>query len=152
MKIVDLNLLLYATNVDAPHHERARDWWNGALNSDETVGLPWIVILGFLRISTRPGAYSTPLAVDEALTLVGEWISHPLVVPLSPGPHHWAHLNALIRSCGTAGNLTTDAHLAALSIDYGGVLYSTDSDFARFAPSLRFVNPLAASKPDGERQ
>lgn len=141
MKVVDLNLLIYAVNEDAPRHARARRWWEATLNGDEQVGLAWPVVLGFLRLCTRAGVLPRPLAPKQALDLVQSWIAHPLIVALHPGDQHWSILRTLLEAAGMAGNLTTDAHLAALAMEYGGTLYSTDGDFARFE-SLRFKNPL----------
>jgi len=142
MKIVDLNLILYAVNEDAPLHRRARAWWENALSGEEPVGLAWVVILGFLRLATRPVVLPSPLAVGQALGLIHEWFAQPSCVIAHPGDGHWAILRGLCEDSGTAGNLTTDAHLAALAIEHGGTLYSTDGDFARF-DGLRYKNPLA---------
>lgn len=142
MKVVDLNLLLYATNEDAPLHAKARKWWEATLAGDEQVGLAWPVALGFLRLCTRGGILPKPLTPRQALDTVGEWIAHPLVSLLHPGNGHWTIFRGLVESIGTAGNLTTDAHLAALTIEYDATLYSTDTDFSRFS-SLRLKNPLA---------
>ncbi len=142
MKVVDLNLLLYASNRDAPEHEKASSWWKSALSAEEPVGLAWIVILGYLRITTRPGPFPRPLTHRQALDDVGDWIERRNVVLLHPGERHWSVLRSLIEQVGTAGNLTTDAHLAALAVEYSATLYSTDNDYARFRPTLRFVNPI----------
>lgn len=142
MKVVDLNVLLYAVNADAPQHERARKWWEAALNGDERIGLGWAVLIGFLRISTRPGVLPRPLQATQALDVVGEWLEHPLVDRLAPGDRHWTIFRRLIDAAGTAGNLTTDAHLAALAIEFDATLYTTDGDYERFQ-SLKFKDPLA---------
>ena len=137
MKVVDLNVLLYAVNADAPQHAKARTWWEAALNGDEQVGLAWPVVLGFIRLITRAGILPRPLTPKQAVDVVDDWVTHPLVVLLNPGGGHWAVLRSLLESAGAAGNLTTDAHLAALTIEYDATLYSTDTDFRRFA-SLTF--------------
>jgi uncharacterized protein len=142
VKVVDLNLLLYATNADAPQHERARRWWESALNGDEQVGLTWPVLLGFLRLTTRAGLLPRPLTPRQALDAIDTWLGHPLTTVLQPGDDHWSVLRRLIDEAGAAGNLTTDAHLAAVTLEYAATLYSSDVDFARF-PSLKTVNPLA---------
>lgn len=142
MKVVDLNLLLYAVNRDSVQHARARAWVEAALAQDEAVGLPWVVLLGFLRLTTSARIFSRPLAIDEALAVVGGWLAQPSVVALAPGPEHWRVLRTLLAETGGAGNLTTDAHLAALAIERGAELCSTDADFARF-PTLRWTNPIA---------
>jgi len=143
VNVVDLNLLLYAVNSDAPRHEQAREWWEGLLSSGEVIGLPWTVILGFIRLSTRPGVLPRPLSLEQAVEVVDDWTRQPAVMLLLPGEQHWQILRGLLQFAGTAGNLTTDAHLAALAIEHDALLCSSDSDFARFSPPLRFLNPLA---------
>ena len=143
MKLIDLNLLLYAVNRDAPRHRAARTWLEETLSADEPVGLSWAVLLGFLRISTHRRVMPRPLTLEQATAVVDGWLAQPVVVVPAPGPGHWSVLKELLLSCGTAGNLTSDAHLAALAIEQGGELCSTDNDFARFT-HLRWVNPLAA--------
>ncbi len=141
MKVVDLNLLLYATNSDSPHHERARAWWEQTIIEDETVGLAWIVLLGYLRLTTRSGLLPRPLSVSQATGVIDEWLEEPVTAVLMPGERHWSILKSLLQPIGAAGNLTTDAHLAALAIEHGATLFSSDSDFARFA-DLKYQNPL----------
>jgi toxin-antitoxin system PIN domain toxin len=142
MKVLDLNLLIYAVNRDSGFHARARSWLEATLSGDEPVGIPWAVILGFLRIATSDRVLPKPLKPDQGLTIVTGWLAQPAVFALSPGDGHWTTLRRLLDEAGTAGNLTTDAHLAALAIENGAELCSTDSDFARF-PNLRWMNPLA---------
>ena len=141
MKLVDLNLLLYAVNRDAEPHERARRWWEASLSEEEPVGLAWAVLLGFLRISTSGRVMPKPLRPDLAMAIVGEWLAQPPVRIVQPTASHWDLLKQLLQPLGTAGNLTTDAHLAALALEHGATLYSTDSDFQRFA-HLKWKNPL----------
>lgn len=142
MKLVDLNLLIYAVNEDAPLHARARRWWERCLSGDEQIGLSWTVLLGFLRLCTRPVVLPQPLSVDQALGLVDEWLSQPPCVIAHPGDRHWPILQDLLRGIGTAANLVTDAHLAALAIECNATLCSTDADFGRFA-GLHYSNPLS---------
>jgi toxin-antitoxin system PIN domain toxin len=142
VKLLDLNLLLYAVNADAVHHRAAKRWLESSLAEDEPVAVPWIVILGFLRIATNGRILSRPLTVAQAITVVDGWLAQSVVRLLSPGDEHWGILNSLLAQTGTAGNLTTDAHLAALAIENGATLYSTDADFHRFG-RLRWVNPLS---------
>jgi uncharacterized protein len=142
VKLVDLNLLLYAVNRDAPHHVKARGWLERTLSGEETVALPWIVILGFLRITTHPRVLSRPLSVEQALEVVDGWLSRSNVITPPAGDEHWAVLRPLLADSGTAGNLTTDAHLAALAVEGDCELCSTDTDFGRF-PNLRWMNPIA---------
>ncbi|MGD0497600.1 MAG: type II toxin-antitoxin system VapC family toxin [Bryobacteraceae bacterium] len=141
MILVDANLLIYAVNEDAPLHRKAKAWLESAISGSETVALSWNVLLAFLRLTTRAGLLRTPLPVDVALEVVEAWLSQPSVAVIHPGPRHLRVLRDLISPLGTGGNLTSDAHLAALAIEHGAQLYSTDADFARFPP-LRWRNPL----------
>ena len=142
MILVDANLLIYAVDSDAPHHDRARRWLEDTLSSGEHVGLAWVATLAFLRVTTRAGLLVRPLDPDDALAYVDSWLELPNVEAVGPGPNHWPVMRNLLKTTGTLGNLTSDAHLAALAIERGAALYSTDHDFARF-PGLEHVNPLA---------
>jgi hypothetical protein len=142
--VVDLNLLLYATNRDTAHHDAAREWWETALSGKETVGMAWAVVLGFVRISTNARILPAPLAAKQAFAVVDEWLARPNVVLIEPTERHWGIVKDLLEPLGTAGNLTTDAHLAALAIERGAKLCSADRDFGRF-PHLRWIDPLATS-------
>lgn len=133
MKLPDLNVLLNARDEAAPHHETAKRWLLAALSGTETVGFAWVVLLGFVRLSTNPRAYAEPLAVATALGLVDGWLERSVATVVNPGRRHWALLYELIESAGTAANLTTDAHLAALAIEHGATLSSFDGDFHRFS-------------------
>jgi toxin-antitoxin system PIN domain toxin len=141
MKIVDLNVLLYALNKDAHHHETVRHWWEAAIDGDEPIGLCWLVVLGLLRLATNPRVFPKPLTADQACQRVDAWLSHANTCIVTEAEEHWRHLRSLLEQSGTAANLTSDAHLAALAISYGAVLISCDTDFARF-PRLRWENPL----------
>lgn len=141
MKVVDLNVLLYAVNRDAVHHRAALHWWQRAVDGDEPIGLPWVVLLGFLRIATNPAAFPRAFDVDTAVAMVGEWLSLEATRLVLEKDEHWDVLRSLLLEAGTAGNLTTDAHLAALAITHGALLVSFDADFARFK-GLRWENPL----------
>lgn len=142
MKIVDLNLLLYAVNSDSPRHAAARAWLENLFAEEETIGLPWAVILGFLRIATNPRALANAIDAPAALARVDAWLALENVRLVREKDDHWEMLRGLIASAGTAGNLTTDAHLAALAISHDAVLYSSDLDFGRFK-GLRWENPLS---------
>jgi toxin-antitoxin system PIN domain toxin len=142
LKLIDLNLLIYAVNRDSAHHSRAKSWLEKTLSDDEPVALPWVVLLGFLRLATSPRVLPHPLAPEQALEVVDGWLTQPCVQMLGPGVDHWRLLRSLVEETGTAGNLTTDAHLAALAIENGAELCSTDTDFARFR-RLRWTNPVA---------
>jgi hypothetical protein len=140
--LVDANLLIYAIDADSAHHARAKAWLEEALSGAEFVGLPWVVILAFLRITTRAGIMRNPLPPLAALAYVDSWFAQPNVRAVGPGENHWPVLANLLRASGTAGNLTTDAHLAALALEHGGTIASADNDFKRFA-GVTHVNPLA---------
>ena len=141
MKVVDLNVLLYAVNREGAKHGVARAWLDDTLSGAEPIGLPWVVLMGFLRLSTSRVVFPKPLTAEQALSIVDSWLAQPSVVALVPGDDHWRVLRGLLEESGTAGNLTTDAHLAAMAIENGAELCSSDSDFARFR-HLRWVNPL----------
>ena len=141
MKVVDLNGLLYAVNSDAPHHERIVAWWERALNGDEAIGLAWPVVVGFLRISTHPTIFPAPLTPEASMGQVAAWLARDVVSLLTEKRDHWPTLQHLLHATGTAGNLATDAHLAALAVTHGATLVSCDADFTRFA-HLRWENPL----------
>lgn len=132
MKLVDLNVLLYAVNEDSPHHEAALAFWEAALNGDEPVGLPWVVVLGFLRLVTNPVLLPRPMRVEAALARVDAWLATGIVRVVREKDEHWSLLRSFLQAAGAAGNLTTDAHLAAMAISHGAVLVSFDNDFARF--------------------
>lgn len=141
MILPDVNILIHAHNLGSPHHEAAREWWDEVLSGSEWVALPWVTVLGFLRITTNRAILNNPWTVDEALQRVEAWLEQPNVRFLHPTDRHATLLAGLLRNLGTAGNLTTDAHLAALAIEHGYTLYTTDADFIRF-PGLKWVNPL----------
>lgn len=142
MILVDANLLLYAVNRDLPQNPRARAWLEEVLSGDENVGLPWVVILAFLRLTTSARVFERPLTVEQAVAYIDEWLAQPLVTTVTPGKGHWMILHNLLTISGTGGNLTTDAHIAALAIEHGYTVYSTDNDFRRFS-GLCHVNPLS---------
>lgn len=141
MRIVDVNLLLYALDETSPRHGRARPWLEQTLSGGETVALPWTVLLAFVRLSTRAVVFTNPLTADEALDLVDAWLALPSVTVVHPGRRHAAVVRELLGAVGTAGNLVTDAHLAALAIEHGAELCSCDADFSRF-PGVRWLDPL----------
>ena len=145
MIVPDVNLLVYAHVSRARQHEAARAWWETLMNASGSIGLPWIAILGFIRISTNPRILETPLDAGGACHRVRSWLAQPQTVLIHPGDRHAEILFGLLEAAGTAGNLTTDAHLAALAIEHQAELHSTDSDMARF-PGLRWVNPLAGTR------
>lgn len=141
MILVDANLLTYAVDRDSPHHRPARRFLESALSGTTPVALAWVVILAFLRITTRAGLLGHPLTPETALTYVRSWLEQPYVEAVGPGPGRWPVLQRLLRLSETAGNLTSDAHLAAIAVEHAATIYSTDNDFKRF-PGLEHVNPL----------
>ena len=141
MKLVDANLLLYAVNEDAPLHAPARRWLEEALSGTETVAFSWGVLLAFLRLSTRAAIFPQPLKIEEAFAVIESWLSQRCATVAHPTERHARLLQDLLLPLGTGGNLTADAHLAALALEHGAELCSCDGDFARF-PGLRWVNPL----------
>jgi uncharacterized protein len=142
MILLDANILIYAVNQDAPLHRKAKLWLEAAISGPDLVGLSWNVMLAFLRITTRPGLFRRPLPVETAFDLIDAWLAQPSVTAIQPGSRHARILRDLLLPMGTGGNLTSDAHLAALAIEHGAQLYSSDNDFARF-PRLEWRNPLA---------
>jgi toxin-antitoxin system PIN domain toxin len=144
VKIVDLNVLLYAINIDAEHHAKALQWWENAVNGDETVGLAWVVVLGFLRIVTNPRVFPVPLSTEAAIARIDAWLECPTVKLVVEKNDHWTVLRSLLDASGAAGNLTTDAHLGAFAITHDAVLVSCDADFGRF-DGMRWENPLKSN-------
>jgi len=140
--LVDANVLLYAYNADAPRQRAAANWLAKLLKTGETIALPWVTIWAFIRIGTNSRIWTNPLSSKEAFRIVGEWLGQPGVVALNPGPLHAEILERLVNSYGITGPLVTDAVLAALAMEHGAVLASTDQDFRRF-PDLRWINPLS---------
>lgn len=141
MIIPDINLLAYAYNADAPHHEEAREWWSDCLSEPQVVGIPWVVILGFVRIMTSRVVMTDPMDPLEALDRTRSWLERPQAHLLVPGPRHLEILTEIMRAARASGRLTTDAHLAAMAIETQAELHSNDADFSRF-PGLRWINPL----------
>jgi toxin-antitoxin system PIN domain toxin len=138
----DVSILVHAHNADSGVHAAARRWWDGCLAGSEGIGLAWAAMLGFVRITTNRRVVARPLAVRAVMAQLGAWLELPHVHVAQPSDTHFSRLSAELVRLGTAGNLTTDAHLAVLAMERGYVLYSTDADFARFA-GLRWVNPCA---------
>jgi toxin-antitoxin system PIN domain toxin len=140
--ILDVNLLIYAIDRDSPNHKKARAWLEQTLSGTQEVGLPWVVMLAFLRVTTRHAIMRNPLSPEQALAYVDSWLQQPYVQPVRPGENHWSIFKNLVETTGTAGNLTADAHIAALALEQGFAICSTDNDFKRF-PGIKHVNPLA---------
>lgn len=139
--LIDANLLLYAVDRRAAHHEAAAAWLTEQLNGSRRVGLPWQSLAAFLRIVTHPRAFERPLPPSHAWERVTDWLAAPVAWIPEPGPEHPRILGQIITASDVRGNLVPDAFMAALAIEHGLTVYSTDTDFARFDP-LRWENPL----------
>jgi uncharacterized protein len=142
--VPDANLLLYAYDNTSTHHSAAQKWVNRTFSGTELIGLPWQVVWAFLRISTNKQIYASPLSMGTAVEIAQHWIGLRIVRLLAPGERHWELLRRMLIEGGIRGARVTDAELAAITIEYGGVLHTVDRGFARF-PGLRWVDPLAAS-------
>ncbi len=141
MIVPDANLLLYAYNEAGPFHAKSRDWWSGCLSGTEPVGLCPAVIFAFVRIGTSVKAFQSPFTVEEATAHVEDWLNQPSAQLLEMDAEDIRKALELVRAAGAAGNLTTDAQLAAIALRYGAVVHTADSDFARF-PEVTWRNPL----------
>jgi toxin-antitoxin system PIN domain toxin len=137
----DVNLLLYSTFHTFPQHQKAKAWWDAVLSGSVPVSLGHVVVLGFIRISTSGRVFSSPITMEQAIQAVDGWLAQPNVQLLAPAETHWENLKSMLAASNVGGNLTTDAHIAALAIDYGLIIYSNDADFARF-PNVKCVNPV----------
>jgi uncharacterized protein len=141
LTLVDANILLYAYNSDAAEHTRARAWVEDAFNGTDLIGLPWMTIWAFLRVSTNPRLWPNPRPAADVFAIISEWLALPNAVTPQPGPRHAEILEKLVIEHRATGSLVSDAVLAALALENGATLASTDQDFRRF-PSLRWINPL----------
>ncbi|MCC5807323.1 MAG: type II toxin-antitoxin system VapC family toxin [Opitutales bacterium] len=141
MIVPDLNLLIYAYNTAAPLHPAAAQWWESRLNGKEPVAVPWIVGTGFIRLMTHPRVLENPMTAGQAIARVREWRARPVVLTIEPGRKFADIFFGYLEKLGSAGNLTTDAFLAALAVEHQAELHSNDADFHRFA-GLRWRNPL----------
>lgn len=141
MILVDANILLYAEDSFSPNHAAAVKWWDGKLSGTAPVCLCWTVLNAFIRIGTNPRVFETPLSMNQATGRVQSWLDQPCVRLINPTARHWEVYRDLLIDAQAVGNLVIDAHLAALAIEYGCRLISTDSDFSRF-PGLKWENPL----------
>jgi hypothetical protein len=139
--LLDTNILLYAYNASFPQHERARAWLERTLSSATPVAFSWQTILAFLRIGTHPRAFREPWTAAEARGIVATWLESPLVVVLQPAERHWGIFSGLVTVTHVRGPQVMDAHLAALAVEHGATLCTTDAGFRVF-PGVRFMNPL----------
>jgi toxin-antitoxin system PIN domain toxin len=145
--LVDVNVLVYAHVGTFSQHRAARDWLDGQFSGIAGVGLPWPSLLGFLRLVTNPRVFPRPESMADAWRQVSEWLASEHAWIPQPTERHADVVGRLLALPGVHGNLVTDAHLAALAIEHGLTLCSTDGDFARF-PGLNWLNPIAP--PDGD--
>lgn len=141
MIVLDANILLYAYGAGSLRHKEARGWLEKTLSDVEPVGLPWQSLGAFIRIATNPRLPGFRRSIEEVARTVDQWLEQPNVRVLTPGDDHWLLFRRMIVEGQASGPLVSDAQLAALTIEYGGVLHTTDRDFARF-PGLRWKNPL----------
>lgn len=144
MILPDANLLLYAYHPRAQQHDLSRTWLENALSGTDLVLFPWLTLWAFVRISTNPRAFERPLSAAEAATIVSAWLRRPNARIAEPGERHWEILSHLLEDGQCVGPLVTDAVLAALAIEHGATLHTTDRDFSRF-PGLKWMNPLEGS-------
>lgn len=154
MIVPDVNLLLYAYDADSPFHAKAAAWWQGCLSGTEPVLLPDVVAFGFVRVGTNPRAFCHPMTADEAASHVRSWLAQEVVSIPQPAPDHVERVLGLLESLGTAGNLVTDAQIAAVALESDAVVHTSDADFIRFK-GLRWRNPLNATgsvRPAGQRR
>lgn len=142
MILIDANLLVYAHVSSFAEHEPARNWLDSQLSGNSQVGLPWHSLLAFLRIVTNPRVFQKPESMVEAWTQVEAWLDREMVWTPEPMERYRGILGELLAGAGMQANLVPDAHLAALAIEHGLLLCSTDGDFGRFS-NLRWQNPLA---------
>ena len=142
MIIVDANVLLYAYNPSSQHHEQCRTWLEAALNGTEQVGFPWQTVLAFIRISTNPRVFVRPLSAAQAAAIVDEWFAGPQAMQVEPADGYWDLLKEQLATAQVSGPLVTDAALAALALQNGARLCTTDRDFSRFE-GLQTLDPRA---------
>ncbi len=140
MQLVDANVLLYAVNRDARHHERSRRWLDEALSGAGTVAFSWVALLAFVRLTTKVGLFPAPLTIGEAMDRVDAWLGVPAAVVVEPTVEHPRILRGLLEAVGSGANLVNDAHLAALAVEHRGTIVSFDNDFDRF-PGVRWQEP-----------
>jgi hypothetical protein len=140
VRLPDANVLLYALDDTSARHADAKAWLDDALSGSEEVAFAWVVLLAVLRLTTKPAVFANPLTPGEAFDVIDGWLAQPCAMLVHPTPRHASLLRGIVSAAGTAGNLTTDAHLAALSLEYGATICSYDADFSRFA-GITVVTP-----------
>jgi toxin-antitoxin system PIN domain toxin len=140
MKLVDVNVLVYARDEDSPHHRVAKHWLDQALSGTTPVGFPWLVLVGFVRLVTHSRVMASPLTPAAAMDTVDHWLGARSAHVLHPGPNHARIMRELLDAAGAAGNLVNDAHLAALAAEHKATVVSFDDDFDHF-PGVRWERP-----------
>jgi toxin-antitoxin system PIN domain toxin len=150
MIVADLNLILYAHDAGSPLYPKARTWWLDLLSGNEPVGLAEVVLFGFMRLSTHGRIFQQPMTPLEAAGHIRRWLAQPYVQVLTTGSEHVEQVLSLLGSAGTAGNLVTDAQIAAIALDHDATVHSADADFTRF-PGLRWHNPITGIKGTNPR-
>lgn len=145
MIIPDINLLLYAYDSSSPFHSKSAAWWQDCLSKNEPVGLPQVVVFGFVRIGTNLHVFQNPMTPAEAAGHVRSWLAQPITQILEPRADHVGQVLKLLETVGTAGNLVTDAQIAAQAIEHSAVLHTVDTDFLRFS-GLRWFNPISGQR------
>ena len=132
VKLPDTNLLVYSVNASSPFHSVAASWLSSAFAAPGGIAFAWNALIGFVRVATHPHVMAAPLSVGDATSMVDEWLAHPRATLVNPGAHHASVLFKLLLQCGTAGNLTNDAHLAALAVEHAACVGTFDRDFLKF--------------------
>jgi toxin-antitoxin system PIN domain toxin len=142
--LVDANLLLYAYHPRAEQHEKSKAWLEAVLSGPDLVRFAWLTLWAFLRIATNPRVFGQPLSASEVVAAISSWLAQPTAGILEPGERHWDILTDLVRDAQTTGPLVMDAVLAAIALEHGATVFTTDRDFSRFS-KLKWTNPLAGS-------
>lgn len=145
MILVDINLLLYATDKSSTRHKAARAWLEGRFADGTEIAFTWVVLLGFIRLATNPRVMPNALSMADAMPRVTAWLAQPGARLVGPTVSHWHHLQVMLQAAPQGGNLTTDAHLAALAVEHDCELHTADGDFSRF-PGLKWRNPLTGAQ------
>jgi hypothetical protein len=144
MIVPDINLLLYVYDSESPFHVKAEAWWRACLAGDDFVIMPEVVVFGFLRVSTSARAFRHPMTAAEAAAHIKSWLEQPVVRIPESAPDHVERVLGLLMRLGTAGNLVTDAQIAAVALEHDAVVHTADADFIRFG-GLRWLNPLTGA-------
>jgi toxin-antitoxin system PIN domain toxin len=141
MIIPDLNLLIYAYNDGTRLHQEAKSWWENLLDGNTRIGIPWLVSTGFIRLMTHSKVLAHPVSTADAIQFIRQWFALSQVSPVNPGTKHLECMAQCLDAAGTGGSLATDAHIAALAMEYQAEVHSNDTDFSRFS-GVKWVNPL----------